>query len=217
MNMKTFISCLALTLAPFGGGFAYAGAAETPVTSVGSAVVSTVSVTDWSGFYAGVSYGFVQDSMASYQNGAFGGNLFVGGDSFGGFAGYNFQRANFVYGAELGYTAGPFAAREGFHTLTTQDYLDLKLRLGYSMGKVLFYGFAGYSTATFYEDSVAPATTIDGLNYGVGVDYQITERIFAGVEYVARDLSGEFDQTDFPNWTFEGPSSSVNLRVGFSF
>lgn len=198
-------------------GSAFAGSAEGPVDVVTTDQINYVNTTDWSGFYLGASYGFADDTMGSYQNGIFSGDLFIDGESLGGFVGYNFQRVRFVYGAELAYAAGPFDSVGALHSVTTQDYFDLKLRAGYTMGRVMLYGFAGYSTATMYENAVAPAQTIDGMNFGAGIDYQITDRFFVGLEYVARDLSGDFDQVTFPGWTFEGPSSSINLRVGLSF
>ena len=68
-----------------------------------------------------------------------------------------------------------------------------------------------------YEDLNAEPMPVSGINYGVGLDYQLNDRFFVGADYTIRNLSGDFDQNAFPGWTTEGPVSSISLRLGMRF
>ena len=105
----------------------------------------------------------------------------------------------------------------GSNTVWTENHIDLKLRVGYSVGQALIFGFGGYSTATIYEDLNTEPMPVSGINYGVGMDYQLNDRFFVGADYTIRDLSGDFNQNIFPDYTAEGPVSSVSLRLGARF
>lgn len=179
---------------------------------------------NWQGFYAGGQFALGQGELESYINGVQATDLFTEGSLYGGFMGYNFQTGNLVFGAEASYMLGELADPSANpHELTTEGFLDLKARAGYATGSFLLFGFAGYSTATIPEipgtqqiPSI-PSLPLSGLNYGVGVDYQINDRIFVGVDYTMRNLAGDLDQTSWPGWTIEGPISTLGFRLGANF
>ncbi|MBL1436295.1 MAG: porin family protein [Rhodobacteraceae bacterium] len=191
---------------------ALAGNFDTPM-SVNP--VPQAAVTDWNGFYAGAQVGFAQGALDVYGNGVYDYGLPTEGTLYGGFAGYNIQRGNFVFGGEAAYGFGKL--EDGSHTLWTEDHIDLKARAGYSLGNALVYGFAGYSMASMMESAIAVPQTIGGVNYGIGVDYQINNGLFVGLELIGRAFSGDFDPNVYPGFTAEGPIDSINLRVGKQF
>ncbi|UPH70844.1 porin family protein [Abyssibius alkaniclasticus] len=171
---------------------------------------------DWGGFYLGGSYVFGRDSVDDFQNGGFVGGPFIfEGSSIGGFAGYNIQRGNFVLGGEVAYTAGPTTLEVDGDTYS--DFFDLKGRIGYAMNRVMVYGVVGWSTATRNETTTATATSGSGFSYGAGVDVLVTDRIFVGVEYLTRQLNGDYDQFYYSGYAFENASRAISLRAGFSF
>ena len=89
--------------------------------------------------------------------------------------------------------------------------------MGYSAGSALIYGVLGYSTATTVESPGNVDIDTNGINYGVGVDYMVSDRFFMGVELLQRNLDGDYTSSGFPGWTFDGRSQSVSLRGGFKF
>ena len=118
-----------------------------------------------------------------------------------------------VYGGEIAYSNGPDAFIAGNPDWSLDPYLDLKGRVGYSFGKALVYGVLGYSQATYLE--AGAEFEGDGVSYGVGVDYLVTDNIFLGVEYLTRQTSGSYpDESD--NY-FDLDVDTVSLRVGYKF
>jgi outer membrane immunogenic protein len=149
-------------------------------------------VHDWSGVYIGAAAGYV-----------FGGDFPINYDGtydvdedfiFGGFAGVNhqFSGSNFVVGFEL-------ALQNGFDADapdTDNDYevdwiADAKFKLGVAMDEVLLYAFGGVSALSskaendsdgFYDYGEG------GLNYGLGVDWMVTEQFSFGAEVMGRTI-----------------------------
>ncbi len=54
---------------------------------------------------------------------------------------------------------------------------------------------------------------VDGMNYGVGADFLITDNIFVGADYIVRDLSGAIS----PDETVNLGVQALELRVGMNF
>ena len=194
---------------------AFAGNVE--ILPVANDVAVAPPAVSWQGLYAGGQVAFAQGELASYSNGTYSNDLFTEGTLYGVFAGYNFQSGKIVYGGEVGYMFGETAEPNSIHTLTTEDTLDLKARVGYAAGNFLLYGFGGWSTVKMIESPTATPMQVSGLNYGVGVDMQVNNRFIVGVDYTIRDLSGDFDQNVFPGWTAEGPFSTIGIRAGIKF
>ncbi len=193
-------------------GMAGAIAEEAPVSA--AAPVAPAASVDWSGFYAGGLVSFDSGTSESYLN-----NVLVNSPNleavtaFGAFVGYNKQVNALVFGGEIAYTTGDIAI-VGFSGNDYTDRIDLKARAGYSMGRAMVYGVVGYSFADFVATSgdIHPST---GLNYGAGVDFMVTDRIFVGAEYLMRNLSGT--GTLNPQNRIDANLSSVSIRVGMNF
>ncbi len=70
--------------------------------------------------------------------------------------------------------------------------IDLKGRVGYASGDFLMYGVLGYTMSQYDDDTTFSGDEFDigGINYGIGVDYAISNNFVIGAEYLIRDLSG---------------------------
>lgn len=162
---------------------------------------------DWSGFYGGLSYGNGRGPLAAVGTPGYD----LDGNVLGVFAGYNMQAGNLVYGGELAYQTGDVylvgSTNQGIDRL-----VDLKGRLGYAAGPALIYGVLGYSSNNyFYQSSDSPG---GGAAYGVGVDYQLSERTFIGAEYLRRDMHND---EAIPITEIEPSVSTLSLRLGMKF
>ncbi|MBL4807184.1 MAG: outer membrane beta-barrel protein [Rhodobacteraceae bacterium] len=139
----------------------------------------------------------------------------VDGTYYGGFAGYNFQRNNLVFGAEVAVSAADVQVIDNAFPLYSYDsYIDLKGRIGYSFGNALIYGQIGASFAHW----IGPGeeANLAGFNYGAGIDYAISDRIFIGLEYFIRDMSSD-DITGLLDTTLQTNTQNIQVRIGFSF
>jgi opacity protein-like surface antigen len=173
-------------------------------------------VHDWSGAYAGLSYGTTSARFAEQ------GDVieFTDGTVAGVYGGYLVQRGSFVYGGELAYGA----ISDAFNPLavigsgTSFDRVfDLKARAGLSANRALFYGVLGYSQAHYTQEGDGDAVQVDsdGFLYGIGAEYAVSPRLTIGLEYLLRDLANE-GAVDL-----DGDASvdldTLSLRVGFTF
>ncbi len=169
---------------------------------------------DWSGVYAG---GMVSFDDAGFLRAYVLGVLDDVGDtndviSFGGFAGYNFQNGNFVVGGEFAISSGGVnlvASPENQY----ETFYDVKARIGYAFGPALTYVVVGrsFSNLSFGGADISSS----GLAYGTGLDYMINDNLFAGVEYLVRDMSGNYSA--MPQISAETTIQSVQIRVGWKF
>lgn len=172
-------------------------------------------VADWSGYYAGASYSFDTADFAAFN--PVGTPLFTNtheGSLYGGFAGYNFQRGNLVFGGEVAYSIGDITgAPTGILGATIDQMLDLKARAGYTFGSALVYGVAGGSFGHYSDQTVN--IDFSGFNYGLGLEYKFNDHFFAGVEYLIRDVSGD---TDVLLGSYgEIDIRSIQIRAGWVF
>ncbi|MBL1434747.1 MAG: porin family protein [Rhodobacteraceae bacterium] len=166
--------------------------------------------TDWSGFYGGANVGFASGNIA---NGNASDDL-ADNTLFGVFAGYNMQRGNMVFGGEIDYAITPVEFAN--FSVTLDEIVDAKARVGYAFGNALVYGVLGYSFANLNE--LADHASLSGVSFGAGVDYKIGSRYFVGAEYLARSFSGDFVVTPGPGTAFSNQIvSTVKLRAGISF
>ncbi|WP_283196650.1 outer membrane protein [Rhizobium sp. BT04] len=161
------------------------------VQDVPATPVTAAPAFSWSGPYLGM------DGGASWLNGDFS----VGGASdsqdfnggvFGGFAGYNFQfDNNIVVGIEgnLEYNwneEGALGADVG-----TDWAGAVRGRVGYAFDRALLYGAAGWTATRGYVDLPGfdkETETFNGYTVGAGVDFAITNNIFARGEYRYNDF-----------------------------
>ena len=158
-------------------------------------LLPTATTMDWSGAYIGLGYGIASGdydfSAAGYPRVMEDGNIVQI------YGGYQIQRGALVYGGELAIgDSKDTHVGDGMGTVwkTTNVFnlIDLKGRVGYASGDYLFYGVLGYSMAEYSDDVNAPiGWDVDGLNYGIGVDYAIRDNFLIGAEYLMRDFTGD--------------------------
>lgn len=176
---------------------------------------------DWSGADGALSFSNFAEEQDYLTNGVLNYSSGYDGHTTGLALGHNMQSGAFVYGAELAYGFGKIH----YDGLPSENYLDgvldLKLRAGYAAGKVLVYGVLGYSRSDRYLAPDVPDQPImsEGISYGFGADVRVTDRVFVGLEYLARNLDTEEGALGglFPNQSFEGNPHTLSLRVGFKF
>lgn len=147
------------------------------------ASIATSTVTDWSGAYVGLSYSDVSGTM-TFSNQPFT-YYYTEDAAFGVFSSYNWQRGKFVYGFELNATQG-LDGLQGFPGEGLGHTTEFRGRSGYAIGDALAYGFLGYGAAVYAD--FANSWDVNGITYGVGVDYMITDNIFAGLEFSRREM-----------------------------
>ncbi|MDQ0419146.1 outer membrane immunogenic protein [Peteryoungia aggregata LMG 23059] len=174
-----------------------------------------VSTWSWAGGYAGVQGGYGWGDTTLSQGGT-GGDVDFDGGRFGGFAGYNWTAgSSFVVGleADLAYDWNEYSA--GTETLKTTVQGGLRARAGYAVDRALFYAAGGWTaTQLKYEDTgVDISETLNGWTIGAGLDYALTDRIFARGEYRYNDYGSEtVDGTDID---FNQHVVQVGLGVRF--
>lgn len=160
------------------------------------------AVADWSGVYGGLTYGKLDGEFSDDEFT----NDIDGGTNPGLFLGYNAQNGALVYGGEIGYHFINDAVQDGVEEDGLGNLLDLHGRLGYAVGKALIYGRVGYSMASY--DFVDRSADFDGISYGIGADFLVTDNIFLGLDYTQRDLKDGDQNLD---------ASTLGLRVGYKF
>lgn len=170
---------------------------------------------DWSGPYAGLSYGRTSGSFEIASGTVLN---YLDGHATGVFLGYNLQRGQLVFGGELSYAtvSGMVADDAGFGNDDTLDsLLELRGRLGVSLGNALVYGAVGLSKGNYTINTVDKPTA-SGTSVGLGMDYLLTDQIFVGIDYTRRKMDGSNDNPG-NTFDFDGPTESMSLRLGMSF
>jgi outer membrane immunogenic protein len=175
--------------------------------------VPSTPQTSFAGPYAGLEFGSVSSSGDETVSAA-GGTIFApdvsftDGDALGAFAGYNAQSGSIVYGGELRYLDFDDLVFGGFEG---NRVIDARGRAGFVAGPVLLYGALGWSWWTT-SDGIVDGN-LDGLNYGIGVEYKITDRFLVGVDYTLRKVSGNLTN----DREYDGDLDTLSLRAGMRF
>jgi len=198
----------------------------------------------WAGLYVGGSAGFGVGNTTGHlkfdereqeeKRGPDFASLFssdydVDGAIYGVHVGYNFQRDNLVFGAELGFNSTDIAGSDACGPLglarcerSLDWYATAVGRLGYASGRTLFYGFGGLAWGevqtdiSFFSRGLSGEETHVGWVAGLGIEHAMSDRFSVRVEYSHVDL-GEEDHS-----LGEGLSSEVDLsfnaiKVGASY
>lgn len=171
----------------------------TPVAPLAPVPVSTGS--DWTGGYLGGSLSYGDLSASSTF-----GDEFNGG-GLGLHAGYNYDLGSVVLGGEIEFTGYDIT-----DDATGQDLdsvIRAKVRAGYDAGAFLPYITAGWAQAT--TSGALGDLESDGVLYGIGVDYQVTDVVTVGAEA----LRHEFD--DFDSTGIDLDADTFALRVSYDF
>jgi outer membrane immunogenic protein len=206
MTRKIMLSTVAFVASA--GIAAAGGVAETAAPAVVTPAAPMVSGA-FDGFYAGLSYGTVSGQVVDTPPPGGQLTLLDDGTAFGGVAGYNVQNGAFVLGGELRYLHlnGFENILAGFGVAASFDSVtDIRGRAGYAMGNFMVYGALGYSWSNY--GNLAGDVDVDGVNYGLGVEFNVTDSIFVGADYTWRDLDG-FDapvtsEVDLDTFTLTG-------------
>ena len=175
-------------MAPFA---AKAGNLSEPIQpSIVPTLAPTSTTTDWSGAYVGLSYGF---ASGDYDFTLLNGDTrdMDDGSLTQLFGGYQVQRGALVYGGELAFGSAQDTVVTGFPTAQVTDIIDLKGRVGYASVDFLIYGVLGYTMGGYSDDQLGSEWDIGGINYGIGVEYAISDTFVIGAEYLIRDMSGD--------------------------
>jgi len=168
---------------------------------------------DWSGVYAGASAGAVNGDWSFFDsfddptvNGSYSSARVVGA-----FLGYNMQQGNLVYGAELALSRANDLCFAQFPAECSDNLIDLKARVGYSVGPALIFGVIGVPRLEYdFSGVIYPLT---GLTYGLGIDYILKNNIFIGAEALRRDTENQ----EFGNSSTQQDFTSLTLRLGLKF
>ena len=181
-------------------------------TAIADPVITppATTVTDWSGSYCGLSYSSGGGTDAGSSGSTFD---YFDDTAIGGFCGNNWQRSNLVYGGELNVTAGSLAIDGFSDELGTRT--ELRARVGYAMGDALVYGFLGYGTSDVKWGGTNPGGyDVAGGTYGMGVDYMVTDSMFAGLEVSNLELKG---MPTGGNGEHTHDINVISLRIGWKF
>ncbi len=150
---------------------------------------------DWTGAYAGFSFGYADADGSGGAGGSSG--------SFGPLIGYDYDFGNFVLGGELEYNRLNLDLGESEGSLDSLS--RLKLRGGYDFGSALGYVVVGTARARTSGDSDTAAV------YGIGVAYPLGERFVISGEALRQNFDG------VPNSGDNLGTNVFNLRTTFRF
>ncbi len=140
-------------------------AADLPARSAPVPVFVAPVLSDWSGFYAGSTFGYDFTQFHTRQ-GAGSKSLSKSGQSGGGFVGYNYQFGHIVVGAEGGIDLN--LVRGNAVTGVVPTHLDnlydvrLRGRLGYEFGWFMPFVAGGAVINESYQSTVAPTQRLRG-------------------------------------------------------
>lgn len=182
---------------------------------------TAVSAQDWSGFYAGLSYGKTTGT-SPIQPYVYDEGYQADGSAAGAFAGFRWNASDrVVMGLELAMQGGinvdePASEAGNADPYTLRNLTDIKLSVGMPVGKALIYGFGGVSSValdTTGED-YSGASGANGMNIGLGVDYMVSEKMTVGAEFISRNMNG---YTSGANPTDITNLNTFSLRASFKF
>jgi len=129
----------------------------------------------WEGAYIGLSVGYIDGNVAQVTE---------EGVALGIHAGYLFEENGFVIGAEV---EGEVDSSDFANNIVTRDYAGkLKAKAGIAKDNFLISGHYGYAFAQHsFNLFPFPSEKVEdnGIIYGVGVDYLISDKFSIGLEY----------------------------------
>ena len=188
---------------------AHAGGIAEPAAP--PAVISPAPVTEaFEGGYVALSFGQVRGGFDDTPGGSF---TLEDGTAFGARAGYNFQNSHLVLGGDLRYLQFndfQFVTPGIGVTAEIDSVTDLRGRVGYAMGEFMAYGALGYSWAEL--TAIGGVVDLNGVNYALGVEYNVTDSIFVGLDFTWRDLDGSAGGVDT-----DADIDTFTLSAGFRF
>ncbi len=163
----------------------------------------------WNGFYVGALVGYHTEEIGS--------NAGQGDGALGGvYLGYNLRLGqNVVVGVEGDYSA---ASGDGYPALGMEmsQIGSLRGHIGYAMNRIHFYATGGYAYSRFSSafGSGNSSESLSGYAVGGGLDYMLTDRMSARLEYLYMNFSDTFQDQGAPS----GSDTTINnYRAGVAF
>ncbi|MBF9060075.1 outer membrane beta-barrel protein [Rhodobacterales bacterium HKCCSP123] len=199
-------------------GLVSAGVASMAAVGFGANDASAQGVENWAGFYAGLAVGTRDGSFFRYSDDAYN---FQSDPTTGVFVGYNWALGNLLMGVEFAYSPSDIGMEDNGEVSDPDDYsvsdmIDIALRLGAPIGdNVLVYGFGGLSAGTMWHDDGGEGYHTLGMNYGIGIDYLVTESISVGARVTGRNMGIEVG--DGMGDGGRESSHELSLRAAFHF
>ena len=185
--------------------------------------VPMVHAEDWSGAYGALGVSSINGGVQDFSNGAPSSSSDLDGDLTTLAVGYNLQKGSLVYGGEIAFSSGNTTFPD-FPSFPDGNFLDgmidLKGRVGYAAGKMLWYGTIGYSRTdrTFAGPVTNDPIKLDGMSFGLGVDVMISDRLTAGLEFQQRNLSNDEGEIGgYPAISNDYEVRTVGVRIGYRF
>lgn len=162
----------------------------------------------WHGLYGGLSASAISGRITNNDAGPT--PDLEDDNGLGVFAGYNFQRGNFVFGGELSYIDfdTPYV---GFPNSFQQNALELRARAGYARNNALFYGLIGAARSDLND--LGTEISQSGVSYGLGAQVMFRGGLFGGIELVRRDVSGSIPA----GGNIDSQIDTLTARIGFQF
>lgn len=228
MTLKPHLLAIALLLGT--SGYTLAG-------EPGSVLEGQSGGFSWTGSHIGLNVGHTwAGSRADFDLAGVHSDNDPQGYLGGGFAGYNLQLDNgIVLGGEADFGFSSADNQSYVYTGSVPDFSDivtarlnwtasLRARLGYSIDRLLIFGTAGVGVADFTVNEsfggVNPELidkTLAGWTAGAGVDYALTDRVFARLEYRYSDF-GSMTSAQYPTWVpFEADLKTHDIRIGIAY
>lgn len=194
----------------------------------------------WTGLYAGaqLGYGWGSDETQNYSisNPSYSdwdGEHDIDGATGGIFAGYNYQKGNWVFGfeidAELSNVEGDDPTWSYGDSISAEitSQVSARGRIGFAYDRALFYATAGLAIAnidTKYTDGAAVDSydqTRSGWTAGAGVDYAFTPNWMARLEYRYADFGRVSNVTPTTDGGYAMKNDitehAVRIGVGYKF
>jgi outer membrane immunogenic protein len=188
--------------------------AEMPVRQAAFPVKGPVYVSNnWSGPYIGIHGGYGWGSFDATATA-----LDPSGGIFGIQSGYNWQVSrNWVVGLESDSSWGGIKDNAGANSVDVDAMGTVRARLGYTMDRWMVYGTAGLAWA--HADGIYAGNINDrfhlGWAAGAGIEYLITPRWSAKLEYIYADYGSLTDNADTANLNVSTIKFGVNYRASF--
>lgn len=184
-----------------------------------AATAVSAQASDWNGAYVGGSYDIISGGMHWYMEGQPDDPYDIdSGNAMSVFAGYLIDTGTLVYGAEISMSVNTDIVVPGYEEAISSNILDAKAKVGHKMDNALIYAVAGYSQMELADTWVPDdhiTGTLSGIVYGAGVDVQVTDSMFVGIEYLIRSVSND----DFYEFGagFAYDTSAIQIRAGYTF
>ncbi len=191
MTAKYLFGASAAVVPSLGVSAAFAADA---VVSQEYAPVAPAAVYDWSGPYLGVQLGYGAGRASSNIVGPIDLSVNVDGFVAGGYAGWNFQNGNFVYGLETDFNYSDVNKSEAGNEVGFDWYGSTRARVGLAVDRFLPFATAGvaYSKAYYKEAGDGKVSkTYVGWTAGAGLEYAFTDNLVGRAEYRYYDFGSK--------------------------